>query len=175
LEFGSIGKGSRGNVKTSKVKGRAKTTQLQDELPEWYHRGRGEISKGKPAAAGARLGRPPRATRKFKIKTTGQSTPSENAALVSSTRVETNCKGHGCERLAHPPNRHPYAHFRLPSPSLLVSAMLPRRPIESSSTVVTGIRSNSKDDSESPFQKISASRSRHISTAATRTDGSLFC
>jgi hypothetical protein len=44
---------------TRKVKVRTETGQLQDELPEWVHRGRGEISKGKPAAAGARLGHPP--------------------------------------------------------------------------------------------------------------------
>jgi hypothetical protein len=42
-----------------KLKGRTKTSQLQDELPEWVHRRRGEISKGKPAAAGEKVGHPP--------------------------------------------------------------------------------------------------------------------
>jgi hypothetical protein len=32
---------------TRKIKSRAKTGQSLDELPEWYHRGRGEVSEGK--------------------------------------------------------------------------------------------------------------------------------
>jgi hypothetical protein len=29
-----------------KIKGRTKASQLQDESPEWVHRGRGEINEG---------------------------------------------------------------------------------------------------------------------------------
>jgi hypothetical protein len=44
---------------TRKIKGRAKTSQLQDELPEWIHRGCEEIEEGKPAAAGEKAAHPP--------------------------------------------------------------------------------------------------------------------
>jgi hypothetical protein len=32
---------------TRKIKNRTKTSQAQDELPEWYHRGRRAINEGK--------------------------------------------------------------------------------------------------------------------------------
>jgi hypothetical protein len=77
------GNGSRGNVKslppacterservrprrakgTRKIKSRAKTGQHQDELPEWVHRGRGDINEGKHGCA--RLGHPPGRIRTF--------------------------------------------------------------------------------------------------------------
>jgi hypothetical protein len=67
LEFGSFqkrnkgpwqessehnGNGPRGNVKTLKINGSTKTSQLQDELPEWYHRTRGDISEGEIGCEG---------------------------------------------------------------------------------------------------------------------------
>jgi hypothetical protein len=44
---------------TRKIKSRAKTSQLQDALPEWVHRERGVINEGNPAAAGEKAGHPP--------------------------------------------------------------------------------------------------------------------
>jgi hypothetical protein len=46
---------------TPKFKIRAKTGQLQDDLPQWVHRRSGVISEGKPAR-GVRKGGPPAAT-----------------------------------------------------------------------------------------------------------------
>jgi hypothetical protein len=37
---------------TRKIKGRAKTSQLQDELPEWVHRGRGVVNEGELVPTG---------------------------------------------------------------------------------------------------------------------------
>jgi hypothetical protein len=44
-------------VRTRKIKSRAKTSQLQDELPEWVHRGRRGINEGKHGCE--KVGHPP--------------------------------------------------------------------------------------------------------------------
>jgi hypothetical protein len=62
LEFETLGMVERRRQnRTRKIKGRTKTSQLQDELPEWVHRGRGVINEGKPAAAGEKVSHPPAA------------------------------------------------------------------------------------------------------------------
>jgi hypothetical protein len=48
---------------TRKIKGRTKTSQLQDELPEWVHRGRGVINEGKQGFE--RLCHPPGSSQSF--------------------------------------------------------------------------------------------------------------